>query len=654
MKFPKLINGGTAVGESLARTLDNVDAPFLTKVGMTSSAQKKNGFTEVRQKQQSAYLWMSTVFVDGAGSIEHAPQPACNSIDMTNLLISPAHMKQHYSYGAFGRSADCAFKLVGDNYILRTFCSKERDYWAEPPPGFGSPPPALFWPAIMRTAGNASEVLASAAGALSPTTFLETVYTGGILGANLGSVNTFVTGAIGGKEDGFGGGMSNLVCAYAPSDLSVSLPYRTFEVPQLWTFDTRTKVAVQRGVRSLSRRRHFPFSVFNAGRGKLIYLHGVFEAQVNLPYGDSGPVRFFEPQKKLWISTSDDHGGSFQNRAAAFLDPFLRLRPISSLSEAVSLERPIYDNNQLRGLCTAATFVYIGVGKSLLMIPNGWTGEAGFDPYNERRYTSTEYDDTYGNQFRVLLDVNTENAPASYCPMVFLFDGDTFTRLSWPPDAWRTDVRGVPDDGIRTEEVYPDGKREFRGVFHPGFKTKDSVGVLRGDAQSRTLSWAFGEGCAAIPVLNEDTGWRLLVTRDFGRSWSFAALPEGIVSASGGGPPLCVIKPYIDAERTGRILFQVAPAGGSTVQIVETDGTFGSYKHLARFKLKGRVLTSGIRSLDLGLDYFGYNNPWGTRLSSVGSSGGDPWEHQLIYTGGDLGPQYVFPAFPGEFEPDRP
>ena len=74
MKFPKLIGNlaaGTSTGESKARALDNVAAPFLTSAGPGFVTRKKNGRTEVEMVpdaavQPTGFLWMMQTAAPGS------------------------------------------------------------------------------------------------------------------------------------------------------------------------------------------------------------------------------------------------------------------------------------------------------------------------------------------------------------------------------------------------------------------------------------------------------------------------------------------------------------------------------------------------------------------------------------------------------------
>lgn len=376
-----------------------------------------------------------------------------------------------------------------------------------------------------------------------------------------------------------------------PADPAHPLTTRT---PVIWGFNTKTKSLTQKSAPYHPDRDHLDFTVFTTGKGKAEYLYGVHE--------EMDPATEYMSMKELIplkVATTTNYCGSFSTVDATFLEPFL----VKWRSPWHPVGREIYWDIQLDYLAKYLTIVHIGNGENLLYIP------AGYDPDVEvGLYPGDEPGDDAATFY------------AKYHPMLFKGSGGSYTRVAWPLDTWRVYANGVPDDGLRVSHG--------ANAYFPDLVEKNSIGFYR-CRHTRSLQWSFGVGCMYVPVFHEDDGWRFLFTHNAGSSWSFAPVPGYLNSIRGGGPNGAVIRPYKGASDRGEIVFVGRVPGTREITYYRTDGDFAEFKPILRTKI-------------------GSDTPSWLFPSSVDHAP----EDQVIYFGGERGKQYVFPAFPGEFEPE--
>jgi len=566
MKFPKLLNGPTATGESFSRALDNVDAPFITRVGLDSVAQKKGYQTQVDQGGSFRWLWVSYTTINRITLITRA-----GAIDTQRGRVDSGLAGQSLVIGDGGNwRAPVPMTFLGDNYILNMMKSEGDDtadtvYWATFTPPYN--------PGICLPAGQATR--RGAATLIDQDNFYAHT------SADL-SLSSFATGAMGARGEGNGGGYSYL---------SFADPDRRYDtkVPVVMQFNTKDKQVSNVPTPYIAGRNHLDFSLFTTGKGRVEYILGVEET---MDHSEGGVTKVFKPKKKLNVVVGTNHARTLTPYVSQFFDDILYEHPVIETAAGPKSDRRYYNNEQLQYLTKHATFIYLGDNKSLLFIPNGYdSGKEAED------YVSGENDAT---------------SFAIYRPMMFVGRGGNYTRLSWPGDNWRVNRTGYPDFGYRD------------GVFYPDLKEKNLVGFRR-DPSCRKFHWAFGRGCAYIPVHHEDEGWKFVITKDFGASWTTVDAPPYLTTAHGGGPNGAVIRPYKSSSSKGEIVFVARIPGTVEIHLYRTDGDFTEFKRI--FKMKGK--TDGLTFPE-------------TLTYSA--------EDQVIYFGGDKGPQYLFPAFPGEFE----
>ena len=283
-----------------------------------------------------------------------------------------------------------------------------------------------------------------------------------------------------------------------------------------------------------------PFAPFVIGKGRIQSLQA--------PVPKTG-----QPLISPYLANSTDHGDTWTAASAAFVVPYLRLAS------------GLYDPNQL-GSIPDAINTYLGKNdgsedsRSMFYLPAGWTG-------------------------------------TQFVPMIFLgTNGQGYTRVSWPPDAWPVNAQGLPT-------------------------TTNQVTWATEAQDLRRVPFGFGRGCMYVPVKLADVP-KIMFTRDYGATWAYSS---GTMTPELSDTPFAgvVMTPYESDTKKGRILF---PAPNYTKQIIEffrTDGEFNSFK-----KVLGAVSINGLRA-PTGLDARAFN---------------------YIFTKFGGAKPSIFPAFPKEFE----
>lgn len=576
MKFSKLLNGPTAAGESFARALDGVDAPFVTHAGPDSTAQKKGIQTQVRQGLAPyRYLWASFVRTAGgaggsAGKLIHFDVP-----DMRIGTHYEGYTADQYWVTSSDIQATAVRCSIGDGYIMTLRASQGAPYVV-----------SHTWATIAPVLAAGVQALPSDAKRYGPTTFVGQLQTSGYAENDL-SLYPFALGAVGGKDDGFFAGVGFL----KPADPDHPMTTRT---PAIWGFNTKDKTMQQKPAPHHPDRDHLDFTVFTTGKGKAEYLYGVHEEM-----DPATEYMSMKPLIPLKLANTTDFCNSFNTTDATFLEPFL----VKWRSPWYPVGREIYWDIQLDYLTKYATIVHIGNGENLLYIP------AGYDPDVEVGLSPG--DEPVGDAATFY---------AKYHPLLFKGSGGSYSRVAWPPDSWRVYANGDPDDGLRVFHS--------ANVYRSELAEKNSIGFHR-RRHTRSLQWSFGVGCMYVPVYHEDDGWRFMFTRDAGSSWSFAPIPGYLHSIRGGGPNGAVVRPYKGADDKGEIVFVGREPGTRNITYYRTDGDFAEFKPILKNKIgRGTSVYLFPSSVDYGP------------------------EDQVIYFGGERGKQYVFPAFPGEFEPE--
>lgn len=574
MKFSKLLNGPTATGESFARALDSVGAPFLTHSGADSTAQKKGTQIQVRQDLSPyRYIWASFARTAGgaggsAGRIVYYDAP-----DMRTGKHFEGYTPDQYWVGHSNVQATAVSSFIGDGYVMMLKANQSNTAVV-----------GYTWATIAPALATSKQRLPDDASRFGAVTFVGQLQTSDYAENNL-SLAPFALGAVGGKDDGYFAGVGFLAAA----DTAHPLTTRT---PVIYGFNTKTKSMQQKPAPYHPDRDHLDFTVFTTGKGKAEYLYGVHEEV------DSSGLAM-KPLIQMKVASTSDFCSSFSTADAAFLEPFL----VKWKSPWYPVGRDIYWDIQLDYLTKYATIVHIGNGENFLFIP------AGYDP--DVQVGLYPGDEPVGDGATFF---------AKYHPMLFKGSGGSYSRVTWPPDTWRVYANGLSDDGRRISHG--------ADTFFPDLREKNSVGFYR-CRHMRSAQWSFGVGCMYVPIYHEDDGWKFLFTHNAGSSWSTAPVPGYLNSIRGGGPNGAVIKPYRGGSDKGEIVFVGREPGTRNITYYRTDGDFAEFKPIVKTKI--------------GSSASSYLFP-----SSVDHGP----EEQVIYFGGERGKQYVFPAFPGEFEPE--
>lgn len=442
MNYPKLWNGPTPNGESFSRALDGIKAPFLKTIGQellpdgsfaTVTVEKKVGKTDVFRTPPappalgSPYLW---------GEYDH------NSDERFYAVRDPAaKIFTNVVFGSqpVGAQSLSSFGLyAGDHYILRLMND-----------GFNN-----YFPAIARpTLGD--EFLPSAP--VEDRTGKSITYAGVAQLTGASEYALSLSSFVAGWQDT----TARYVFGFAGLDST------TPPVPRLWTGDTGTQQITERAPPVESGRIHFPFTVYNAGPGRLEYLHAVMD---ELDYLDPAPLQVMKAQIAPWLASSTDHGATWSRATADFLAPYLKLDEFGATNDYYPYvqDRPSYLTNQLGPMTSGARIIYLGDGKTLMVVPQCWMGEVAGD-------------DTWAT-------------------LAFLGVAGVYTRIAWPAEDWiSTNIAAPSSPAVSTS---------YSRYFY-------------------SAHYAFAPGKAYVPI-DAGTPTKVLVTEDYGSSWTLsAALPTG-------------------------------------------------------------------------------------------------------------------------------
>lgn len=295
-------------------------------------------------------------------------------------------------------------------------------------------------------------------------------------------------------------------------------------------------------------RNHFDFTTFTAGPGKLQAL--IFCD--NLYYLSSTP-NLTLPYAAPFLAYSNNHGQTWASTAMPWLTAVL----------CPSGFNVFLKNSQMEQMAKHATITYIGGGKTMLFIPNAY--------------------------------ISGPEASAVYAPALFLGDGTTYTRLTWPADDWHV---------------------TWSGSFLPG---GNFIEFSR-QAETRAGHHGFGDGCYYVwAYITASLAWKILYTHDYGDTWDLADVPALFGQVAGA-----VITPYVSPERPGRIIFAAPDYDANTLSFYAVTGDFAEFKNL------------------------------GTVVKAAGdlipSAEGEPYNYFFVNYGGLRYRPYVFPAYPTEFE----
>ena len=453
MKFPddfttKLWNSPSPIGESFARAQKNLDMPFVKTYGTQVDEQgnivqviaerkntKTNVFVERVQSQTEPWLW---------GEFNR------NADERFYSTLDPAAAR--YVNVAFTSQPTASFSLssfalyVGDGYLVRIAA------WA------GGYMPELLRPAL------GVQVLASASAAQRAG---KSISYAGIVplidDAGVGESAMTMSVFVGGWKD------SNARYTFGFAGLDPIVPAQSFVgTPKMWTGDTATQQMQERTPPLETGRKHIGFRVFNAGPGRLEYLHAVLEEIDHQTVVDGVTYTFMKPQIAPWIARSTDHGATWTRAPANFLVPFL----INGGDLGPNSNRAVWTNQQLITLCIGARIIYLGDNRTLLVADPCWLGGT------------------------------TELVDQQWATLAFVGTSGAYSRAPWPADAWISTSQLAPP--------VPTARGGYSGYFF-------------------AAHYSFGNGKAYVPVNTSGPNEAVLVTQDFGASWALSPpLPAGM------------------------------------------------------------------------------------------------------------------------------
>jgi hypothetical protein len=382
---------------------------------------------------------------------------------------------------------------VGDNYILEL----EADAIDV------LTPPANFWPTLVRANSPGTEYLSAQPDhERKSISYIDSMFLGG-LGRPLHRFALFATG------------WENATTRYrfGITGMYFTDPAHptTTRVPVCFVASTGAYTMTQVAFPLFAGRDHLGFNTFTAAPGKLQALNFV---------NNLGGTAV--PQINPYMSYSEDHGNSWAASSVPWLLPFV------NIGDDVNQEQ----------MALFATIHYLGAGKTLLLIPNGYRGSG-----------------------------------LGYCPMAFLGTGLSYVRIAWPADSWDVDHGGGLTVG-----------------------NSNMVGVTNMQ-EPRGAHFAFGVGCFYTPVF-EGGAWKIMFTHDFGTSWSIsAAVPPNFVTA-GSDINGVMVSPFTGTKR-GRIIFAAPDYVRNQLRFYSTTGDFAEFKDLGPVvKPQGTIYPTAIDSIN--------------------------------------------------------
>lgn len=553
MKYPDdfltKMSGASAMGEAQARALRTVDAPYMTKVAGNTITRTKQDFAETQSTGgvPDLFLWYGV----GATGLAAAEIDLQGDATYSSVPI--------LRFPRFGTNSASLFtgraKLVGDGHLTGV-AGNTNDV----PDQYGTD--VVSWPFIFY-APAAIKLRDSQSDEKSPpgVSWLDTLTITG-LSAYDHQPEMHATGWDAGTKTY----CYSFTAAYPANS---EQPYKT-RAPVAYYGDLTNKTLTQTAAPFYPGRDNSCFSVFTIGPGTLQALMTVTE---DLDFAEMLPP---------YMATSTDHGRTWVASNADFLAPYLKKVPFQPASGEIPAVREHFamgESPQLYNMAKYHINVYVGGGKNILIIPNGYTG--------------------------------TEGSVDRYCAMAFIgSEGQGYTRLSWPPDAWVMDQAGMTTQIPESRVLLSFSGRDFL-----------------------TNQFGFGLGCMYYPTLYEGAA-RLLVTYDFGSTWALKPLPTLPSDVTGGviGIMGCVVSPYVDGDDPGELLFTYVRYAAGKISVLRTDGTFTAFK-----KTGGAIKAKS-------------NQPIRPNGTSLYSPNGEVNRHLTNFAASKK--PYIFPAYPGEF--DRP
>ena len=85
MKYPKLWNGASPLGEALVRALNKSDVPFLSAYAGGITASKSGNYREVRGGVESEFFSQGYIVKNGESALKHK---GFDLLDLNQLCVS--------------------------------------------------------------------------------------------------------------------------------------------------------------------------------------------------------------------------------------------------------------------------------------------------------------------------------------------------------------------------------------------------------------------------------------------------------------------------------------------------------------------------------------------------------------------------------------
>lgn len=346
MKYPKLRDGPSAIGESQIRQLAGLAMPFAQKFSFNSQSYKKNGFDEVHQQQGAPYLWgVYDVITDIGAQIFTA------ILSPEDGIAETVRYKANYNYGTTNADANSFKVFVGDNYVLRLFSDSAHPI---------DDPATKFWPSLARADALGREYLASEIGHENRSiSYIDAATISG-----LGSFSHYFSlWACGWKDDTdrYHFGMNCRVYS------------GTHYLPVCFNASTGQYTMTQVAYPYYTGRDHNAYTAYTVGPNKVQALHTVVE----------DPAL---PQIPPYLATSNDNGATWSTAADVALTATLYVDTDAR-----------YLNDQLETLSRYAVIQYVGGGATMLFVPSAYVD--GDETISTARYCPAIFLSVDGGSF---------------------------------------------------------------------------------------------------------------------------------------------------------------------------------------------------------------------------------------------------------------
>ena len=507
--FLKLRSGPSPKGQADKRALDGVDSPFLTKRQGGTTTRKKDDFSETRSSRGVPQLVGFCL-----------PQPAY-ALSYVDVGGSGEGTTARMSYLRFPKMSSKAASLplgrivhVGDKLLL-SMSNNANDVGQEYETIISWPMTMLVNAAVKQRVSGEDRSIAKAV------SYIDSIQITGMLPY----YHEFGLHATGWHNDTkrYRYAMS---CRYFTDSLK---PLES-RVPIFFAGNTGDMAMTQVSVPFYPARDHPNSKTYVIGLGRLQMLVFVTEAAAD--------KRATTEIRYPYFANSTDHGDSWAGAGAEFLRPFLYLHPLTPAVPAnpeadpptpeVPEKRAYLDNTHMTRMADYHINVYLGNGKSILIVPNGV--------------------------------VSVVNEVPTTSSMAFLgTNGAGYTRLNWPADDWRFigALLGEPEN----------------------LATASYVRLFRLPKDHYSAQFAFGVGCMYVPVTVAGVT-KHLVTYDFGSNWVVKDTPVMPAGMTGGeiARTGTVMSPYLSAEKPGVIIFPYTNYTTGRIDMLRTDGLFSAFK----------------------------------------------------------------------------